>query len=116
MVDQQIFMISYCMMHGTSYTLTGEGIRRTWKTQTWLKMMWENLGRLEIELIWSALTYLLNQREGGMCILLEFTGLYDMYKRKMSALNHILLSMEIYVISDLATGNGLSIRKDMVAA
>ena len=27
MVDQTISMVGYCMMHGTSYTLTGEAMR-----------------------------------------------------------------------------------------
>ena len=69
-------------MHGTLDTLTGEEIRDlsekvhteigmgtpfvkipfekfgTWTTETWLKMMWKNLWRLDIELLWSYLPYL----------------------------------------------------------
>ena len=33
----------------------------------------------------------------------------------MRTLNRVILSMEIYAISDLATGKGLSIRQDIVA-
>ena len=75
-------MVSYCMMHGTSDTLTGEAMRSseeqfqmkigmgtpfvqlpfekfgTWRTETWLKMMWKNLGGLDIELLWIDLPYL----------------------------------------------------------
>ena len=45
----------------------------------------------------------------------EFDNLYDMGRKTMRILNCVHLSMEIYVMSDLATGNGLSIQKDMVA-
>ena len=38
-----------------------------------------------------------------------------MGKRTMRILNRVRLPMEIYAMSDLATGNGLSIRQDMVA-
>ena len=46
----------------------------------------------------------------------EFDGMYDMDKRTIMRLNRVCLSIEIYAISDLATGNDLSIRQDMVAA
>ena len=46
----------------------------------------------------------------------EFDGLYDMDGRILRMLNQVHLSMEIYVVSYLATENGLSIRKDMVSA
>ena len=36
----------------------------TWTTETWLKMMWNNLGGLEIELLWSDLTSLPMHIEG----------------------------------------------------
>ena len=45
----------------------------------------------------------------------EFSGLYDMDERKTRRMKRVRLSMEFYAISDLATGNGLSIRYDMVA-
>ena len=56
------------------------------------------------------------QREGGMYIMAEFDGLYDMDKITMRILKCVRLSMLIYLVLDLATGNGLSIRQDMVVA
>ena len=88
----------------------------TWTTKTWLKTMWKNRGSLEIELILRDLPYLLLQREGCTCIMTEFDGLYDIDKRTIRRLNRVRLSMEIYVMSDLATGNGLRIWQDIVAA
>ena len=48
--------------------------------------------------------------------MVEFSGLYDIDKRPTRRLNCVCISMEIYAISDLATGNGLSIEQYMVAA
>ena len=78
--------------------------------------MWNNLGRLEIELLWLELLSLPLQIEWGTYTMTEFAGLYDMDNRTMRILNRVRLSMEIYAMSDLTTGNGLSIHKDMVAA
>ena len=127
-------------MHGKSYTLIGKAMRDsaekvqmgigmgtpfvqitfnklgTWTTKTRLNMMRKNLGSLEIKLLRLDLPSLLMQREGDTCIMADFAGLYDMDKRTMRRLNQICLSMEIYTMSDLATGNVLSIRKDMVAS
>ena len=133
-------MISYCMMHVTSDMLAGEAIRAlaeqvqmemeigtsfvqlpfekfdTCTNETWLKMMWKNLGSLDIELLWSYIPYLPLHIEGDICIMAEFYGLCDMDKRTIRILNRLRMSMEMYAMSDLATGNGLSIQQDMVAA
>ena len=53
---------------------------------------------------------------GGAYIIVEFDGLYDIDKITTRRLNYVSLSMEFYLMSDLATGNGLSIRQDMVSA
>ena len=77
MIKQKITMVSYCMMHGTSDTLTGEEMRALaeqvhmeigmgtpfiqppfkkfgmWTTKLLLKTMWKNQGGLEIELLWN---------------------------------------------------------------
>ena len=67
----------------------------TWKTKTWLNMMWKNLGSMDIELLWHDIPFLLLQREGNQYIMTEFSGLYNMDKIKMKRLNRVLLSMEI---------------------
>ena len=79
-------------------------------------MMWKNLGSLEIQLLWSDLPSLPLHIQGDTYIMAEFAVLYDMDKRTMRRLNQLFLSMEIYTMSDLATGNGLSICQDIVAA
>ena len=88
----------------------------TWTTETWLKMMCKNLGSLEIELLRRDLPLLLLNRKGDMYIMSEFVVLYDMDKITMRILNRICLLTKFYAMSDLETGNCLSIRKDMVAA
>ena len=126
MFGQMIDVVGYCMMHWTSDTLTGEAMRYSAEQvqieigmgtpfvqipfksllrgqMTWSKKMRKNLGILEIELLSCDLPSLLLQREGGTYITEEFTGLYGMDKRKMRRLNCVRLSMEIYVMSDLAT-------------
>ena len=86
-VYQTIATVSYCMIHGTSDTLTGESMRAlveqvqteigmgtafvkiplekfsTCTTETWLNTMWENLGGVEIELLWHELPFLPMQRK-----------------------------------------------------
>ena len=64
-----------------------------WTTETWLKMMWNNLGILEIELFWCNLPSLPLHRERDRYRMAEFSGLYDMYRRKMRILNCVRLSM-----------------------
>ena len=127
-------------MHGTSYTLTREYTRAsaeqvqmeivmgtsfvqlnfekfgTCTTETWLKMMWNNLRILEIELLWSEPLSLPLHIEWETYIMEEFAGLYDMDKRTTRRLNQVRLPMKIYALSDLATGNGLSIRQDIVSS
>ena len=66
-----------------------------WKTKIWLKTMWNNLGRLEIELLWIELLSLPLQIEWGTYTMTEFAGLYDMDNRTMRILNRVRLSMEI---------------------
>ena len=56
------------------------------------------------------------QIEEGTYIMADFPGLYYMDNRTMRILNRACLSMEIYVMSDLVTGNGFIIRQDMVAS
>ena len=87
----------------------------TWTTETWLKTMWNHLGDLEIELLWRDIPSLPLKRNRGKYIVAEVSGLYDMDKRTMRRLNRIRLSMEVYAMSDIETGDGLSIRQDMVA-
>ena len=73
------------------------------------------MGIMEIELLWRDLPSFLLQIEGDTYIMSEFSSLYDMDKRTMRRLNQVRLSMEMYAMSDLETGNGLSIRPNMVA-
>ena len=92
-VEQKIAIVNYCMIYGISGMLMGKAMRAsaeqiqikigmgtpfvqlpsekfgTWTTKTWLKMMWKNLGRLEIELLWSDLPSLTLQKEGDKYIM-----------------------------------------------
>ena len=86
----------------------------TFTNQKLLKIMWKNLGSLEKELLWRDLPSLPLQREGDTYIMADFSSLYDMYKRTISRLKQVRLSMKIYAMSDLTTGNSLSIQQDMV--
>ena len=75
----------------------------TWTTGTWLKMMWKNLGILEIELLRRDIPSLTLQIERDTYIMVEFSSLYDMDKRTIGRLDCVRLSMDIYAMSDLAT-------------
>ena len=115
-VEQTIHMVSYFMINGTSYTLTGEAMESlteqaqikigmgilfvqlhfeefgTWTTKTWLKTMWPNLGNLEIKLRQSDLTSLSMHREGDTYIIAEFSGMFYIDKITMRRMNRVFLS------------------------
>ena len=119
MVEQPIYMVGYCMLHGTSNTLKVEEMRYsveqvqmdigmgtpflrlhfdkfgTWTTKTCFKATWKNMGSLEIELLWRSLPSIPLHREGDTYIMANFSGLYDMYKKTNSILNRVRMSMEI---------------------